>query len=261
MEEQLLVILTEIQSIYKRLPKYLQIRTEKWADKCCLRTSNVVWQKTQLGYARLLLETVRTKVFREPFDRLPPLGPLSPLPGHLSALLRYSPTRNDFKWSKIMKRLDISSSQLRSPRVQQALSGREWDYSVLQGNDVRELNQELTAEEAKTRRLELQLEEFKRRERQQAEELERTKQDLKQLEALHEREIERLKAMHTFQLVKVQQKHEKQLELYATHDRIILKSVASDKSPPPVDDFSAINEYLSYVSQFQSSSAELLASC
>ncbi|ETV94461.1 hypothetical protein, variant 1 [Aphanomyces invadans] len=83
LDDELVCILMEIERIYVDFPKPLQIRIEKWVEKISEPILHLQWKKNANNYAILLLHMARRGVFRAPFDKAPPLGPLQTLPRHM----------------------------------------------------------------------------------------------------------------------------------------------------------------------------------
>ena len=80
MESTFLKCLREIELAYVHLPKILRIRVEKWVEKLAGTGNNPTWRKHRNAFARLLLNMVVTRNLSEPFNVLPPEGPLPPYP-------------------------------------------------------------------------------------------------------------------------------------------------------------------------------------
>ena len=78
--------LDSIRTSYRALTSQsLKIRVEKWCMKLVSTgssTGNRVFAKHRNNYARLLLYMVQNKKFEEPFNTLPPEGPLPSFPSH-----------------------------------------------------------------------------------------------------------------------------------------------------------------------------------
>ena len=109
-------ILYEIQySGYADLPRYLQIRVEKWISKLAQPITNKYWVRNRNEFAKVLLHCIVTRNFREPFDKLPPGGPLPALPSHLRLSKRHSPHHTKF-WDKIHTRMGTATSGPANPR-------------------------------------------------------------------------------------------------------------------------------------------------
>jgi hypothetical protein len=85
MESTFIKCLHEIERSYIHLPKILRIRVEKWIEKLVATGNNVVWRKHRNAYARLLLNMVITRNLSEPFNLLPPDGPLPSFPFHMTS--------------------------------------------------------------------------------------------------------------------------------------------------------------------------------
>lgn len=94
-------ILYEVQySGYADLPRYLQIRVEKWIEKLAQPITNKYWIQNRNEYAKVLLHCIVTRNFRAPFDKNPRGGPLPALPSHLKLSQRSSPHHSKF-WDRI----------------------------------------------------------------------------------------------------------------------------------------------------------------
>ncbi|ETV74371.1 hypothetical protein, variant [Aphanomyces astaci] len=87
LDDELVCILMEIERGYLDFPRPLQIRIEKWVDKISQPIVHLQWKKNANYYAILLLDMVRRGVFRAPFDKTPPFGPLQTLPRHMICAL------------------------------------------------------------------------------------------------------------------------------------------------------------------------------
>ena len=71
----------EIEYHYVAFPKVFRFRIEKWVEKLALAAdSNPTWRKHRDCYVKLLLSMVMMKKLEDPFDKLPPSGPLSSFP-------------------------------------------------------------------------------------------------------------------------------------------------------------------------------------
>ena len=73
----------EVERYYVDLERSPQIRVEKWVEKLTLTGLNSVWKKHRNAYMRLMLTMILKKEFTEPFNHLPPDGPLPSFPVHL----------------------------------------------------------------------------------------------------------------------------------------------------------------------------------
>lgn len=77
-------ILQEIEKAYLVLPKNMRIRVEKWVEKLvAASSSNISWKKSRNGYIKALLKMILSRNLTEPFNSLPPDGPLPAFPFHL----------------------------------------------------------------------------------------------------------------------------------------------------------------------------------
>lgn len=88
LERPFLNCLTEIERTYIPLPKHIRIRVEKWIEKLIATGDNQIWKRHRNSYAKLLLSMVINKTFSDPFDSLPPEGPLAPFPSHLKTQVK-----------------------------------------------------------------------------------------------------------------------------------------------------------------------------
>ncbi len=96
-------MLYEIQySGYNELPKFLQMRVEKWVTKLAQPLTNRYWVRNRNEYARLLVYCIETRNFREPYDKNPPDGMLPALPFHLRLSKQYESTRAEF-WNRLYR--------------------------------------------------------------------------------------------------------------------------------------------------------------
>jgi hypothetical protein len=83
MDPSFIKCIEEIEKKYVLLSKIHRIRVEKWIEKLVTIGSNSPWKKHRNAYAKLLLSMVIGKNLSEPFNALPPDGPLPSYPFHL----------------------------------------------------------------------------------------------------------------------------------------------------------------------------------
>ncbi|KAG5175799.1 hypothetical protein JKP88DRAFT_283292 [Tribonema minus] len=85
MAEEQYSSLATIKTGCEGVPKQTKIRIERWIDKLTApaASSNASSRKNRDAYLSLLAMDVERGDLREPFDRLPPNGPLRTLPPHL----------------------------------------------------------------------------------------------------------------------------------------------------------------------------------
>lgn len=88
LETSFLKCLREIEKAYLVLPKAQRIRVEKWIEKLVLTGNNPTWRKHRNAYTRLLLNQVIAKHLTEPFNIIPPDGPLPTFPLHLKPAMK-----------------------------------------------------------------------------------------------------------------------------------------------------------------------------
>ena len=83
-EEIFMQRLVRLEQSCKDLPKFLRIRVSKWVEVLSRPMSNLAYKRNRNSCARLLLSQVESATFSEPFDKVPPHGPLGMLPAHLA---------------------------------------------------------------------------------------------------------------------------------------------------------------------------------
>jgi len=106
--------LMEIQKTYANIPKHLRLRTEKWCEKLASSGgSNRLWKKNRNDYAKLLLGMICSNRFSEPFQSIPPEGPLPSFPTHLKTKLKESLGPHE---SSFWRELYSSISQTEAPK-------------------------------------------------------------------------------------------------------------------------------------------------
>lgn len=86
-DEAFLQHLVAIEGTYKRLPRALQIRVERWVVKLSEPCSNDSFRRNRNLHAALLASMVQQAEFTEPFHGLPPEGKLHRLPNHLVSVM------------------------------------------------------------------------------------------------------------------------------------------------------------------------------
>ena len=103
--------LKEIEHHYFYLKKSSRLLIEKWVEKLTLCPINPIWIKHRNSYIRLLLDMVLSGNLRNPFDALPPEGPLHPFPNHLKPLLKdIRGRRESVFWRNIYSRFNNNSN-------------------------------------------------------------------------------------------------------------------------------------------------------
>jgi hypothetical protein len=113
LESTFMKCLREIEKAYLVLPKVHRIRVEKWIEKLVITGNNPTWRKHRNAFARLLLNQVIAKHLSEPFNVLPPDGPLPTFPLHLKPAMRdlLGPHETSF-WRGIYERYqDVPSKE------------------------------------------------------------------------------------------------------------------------------------------------------
>ncbi len=88
MDSTFVKYIEEIEKLYIHLPKSQRVRIEKWVEKLVSIGSNVVWRKHRNAYTKLLLNMVISKNISEPFNSLPPEGPLPSYPFHIKPITK-----------------------------------------------------------------------------------------------------------------------------------------------------------------------------
>jgi len=66
----------EVEQLYEKFPKLEKIRIQQWSKKLCQVTTNPAWKRNRNTYAEILLEMVYNNNLEEPFNKIPPEGPL-----------------------------------------------------------------------------------------------------------------------------------------------------------------------------------------
>lgn len=75
-DEEFVKNMLEVEQKYGCLAKHEKIRVELWSRKLCEITKNTTWKQTRNLYSSLLLKMVLRGQISEPFDKVPPEGPL-----------------------------------------------------------------------------------------------------------------------------------------------------------------------------------------
>ena len=65
------------------MDKHTKIRVESWCKKFCQITNNIEWKKNRNLHAICLLDMIINEHYEEPYNRLPPDGPLALLQKHI----------------------------------------------------------------------------------------------------------------------------------------------------------------------------------
>ena len=65
------------------MDKHTKIRVESWCRKFCQITNNTEWKKNRNLHAICLLDMIINEHYEEPYNRLPPDGPLPLLQRHI----------------------------------------------------------------------------------------------------------------------------------------------------------------------------------
>ncbi|ETV94462.1 hypothetical protein, variant 2 [Aphanomyces invadans] len=235
LDDELVCILMEIERIYVDFPKPLQIRIEKWVEKISEPILHLQWKKNANNYAILLLHMARRGVFRAPFDKAPPLGPLQTLPRHMICSLdglqkppRKPPPHPRNAWLKAYERVvhrtrptSTESSDFAAvttppaPVPQGRDPRRPLSYVEIVNETINNLEAELAAERSTNVSLHEQLEELTRLCKSQAASILESKAELQEANARHSREIERLHTLHAMELDDLKKKHQRQVPVCA----------------------------------------------
>ena len=103
--------LKEIEHHYFYFKKSSRLLIEKWVEKLTLCPINPIWIKHRNSYIRLLLDMVLSGNLQNPFDTLPPEGPLHPFPNHLKPLLKdIRGRRESVFWRNIYTRFNNNNN-------------------------------------------------------------------------------------------------------------------------------------------------------
>ncbi|KAF0686949.1 Aste57867_21297 [Aphanomyces stellatus] len=238
LDDELVCILMEIERLYLDFPKPIQIRIERWVEKISEPIVHVPWKKNANYYAILLLEMIRRGVFREPFDKNPPAGPLQTLPRYMINALEGTkkPTKNN-TWLKAYERVvgrtleKTSKPRLSrerddgdddgvppSPWTSPATPSIERDvrrppsYVEMANETLNRMESDLEKERATTASLRQQLQEMSVHAKTQAVALDAAKQDLQSSKTMHHREVERMQMLHAVEVDELKKKHHRQIQ-------------------------------------------------
>ncbi|KDO26308.1 hypothetical protein SPRG_20604 [Saprolegnia parasitica CBS 223.65] len=254
LDDELVCLLMEIERIYLQHPRHLQIRIERWVDKISEPILNVQWKRSANDHALLLLEMTRSGVFRTPFDRNPPHGPLRTLPRymiHARDSVTNKPLARDGKncWSQAYERVVLRTS---SPaELHAAPVTRSASYVEMTNQTLDALETSLESERTKCAALTAQVQELKVVTKTQADALSAVKHELQQAKSLHHREVERLQLLHTVEIDELKKRHHDQMQRAILANDRVLAAQRADACVAPRDHASNVDDFLCFIERFQ----------
>ncbi|KAF0738695.1 hypothetical protein AaE_008848 [Aphanomyces astaci] len=223
-----------------------RIRIEKWVDKISQPIVHLQWKKNANYYAILLLDMVRRGVFRAPFDKTPPFGPLQTLPRHMVTTYLHicaldgmqkqprqpPPPHPQNAWLKAYERVvrrtrtttttEATESKAKMTSLALLLPPSQpperdprrpsLSYVEIANERLTCLEADFAAEQATNRSLDQQLEELTTLCKTQSATIEALKAELLAVRASHTRELDRLNMLHAVEVDELKKKHHRHMQ-------------------------------------------------
>ena len=131
----------EIEHHYVAFPKVYRFRIEKWVEKLALAAdSNPTWRKHRDCYIKLLLSMVMIKKLEDPFDKLPPSGPLLSFPAdEILRLKSVVGARESVFWRNLYDVMSNKESNNNKPVSNISYQATK-KSTMIPGDDIQHLN-------------------------------------------------------------------------------------------------------------------------
>jgi len=111
LDDAFIVTIEKIERLSTDMSKQIKIRIEAWCKKLCQVHANEVFLRNRNAHAELLLSCCLSDNFTEPFNRMPPGGPLASLPQHVTCMIKQRHLEHRLECAREQSRRATGSAQ------------------------------------------------------------------------------------------------------------------------------------------------------